>query len=162
VGVGGDIGGYVAYLIFWLVTCKVNFCYGVGFDFFNGVYPVVTASVAEGRGREEGRKKRYIYMYGDTQRGNAVLTLGGVYFMWLVVLEKKNEWNKFVSVVLLFRVFEMACRVLCRRTGWGGCLAMRAVFCLSVVGVLFGGGFGRVLSCYASFLGDGCRFCIGV
>ena len=67
-----------------------------------------------------------------------------------------------MSVVLLFRVFEMACRVLCRRTGWSGCLAMRAVFCLSVVGVLFGGGFGRVLSCYASFLGDGCRFCIGV
>jgi len=101
-------------------------------------------------------------MYGGTQRGNAVLTLGGGYLMWLVVLEKKNEWNKFVSVVLLFRVFEMACRRLCRRTGWGGCLAMRAVFCLSVVGVLFGGGFGRVLSCYASFLGDGCRFCIGV
>ena len=72
------------------------------------------------------------------------------------------KWNKFVSVVLLFRVFEMACRVLCRRAGWSGCLAMRAVFCLSVVGVLFGGGFGRVLSCYASFLGDGCRFCIGV
>ena len=77
---------------------------------------MVTASVVEGGGGGGGRKKTiciYTYMYGGTQRGNAVLTLGGGYLMWLVVLEKKNEWNKFVSVVLLFRVFEMACRVLC-------------------------------------------------